>query len=77
MEIQKIKLAVIERKTNKIIKEKIIEAENFNELIQKINSEIIELRKKYPHKLYYINEGIFDEFLINDYSEFYHNNFQK
>ncbi len=77
MKILKIKLVVIERETNKIVKEKIVEAENLNELIQKINSEIIELRKIYPHNLYYINEGIFGDFLINDYSEFYHDNFFK
>jgi hypothetical protein len=77
MEIKKLKLAIIERKTNKIVLEKIVKAKNLNKLIQKINSEIIELRKIYPHNLYYINEGIFNEYLINDYSEFYHKNFQK
>jgi hypothetical protein len=77
MEIKKLKLVVIDRKTNKIIKEIIVKAKNLNELIQKINSKIIELRKIYLTNLYYINEGIFGDFLINDYTEFYYNNFQK
>jgi hypothetical protein len=77
MEIKKLKLVVIERKTNKIVLEKIVKSKNLNKLIQKINSEIIELRKIYPHNLYYINEGIFNEYLINDYSEFYYDNLKK
>jgi hypothetical protein len=72
MEIKKIKLAVIDRKTNKIVKQEIVEAENLDieKLAEKISLEIAKLRKYYPYNLYYIHEGVFDEFLINDYEGF-------
>jgi hypothetical protein len=77
MIIKKIKLAVIDRKTNKIVKQEIVEAENLDieKLAEKISLEIAKLRKDYPYNLYYIHEGVFDEFLINDYDDFYYDNF--
>jgi hypothetical protein len=75
MVIKKIKLVVIDRKTNKIVKEKIVETENLDieKLSKKISLEIAKLRKDYPYNLYYIHEGVFDEFLINDYEGFLSN----
>jgi hypothetical protein len=75
MIIKKIKLAIIDRKTNKIVKEKIIEAENLDieKISEKISLEIAKLRKDYPYNLYYIHEGVFNEFLINDYEGFLYN----
>ncbi len=76
MIIQKIKLAVIDRKTNKIIKEEIVEVENLDikKISKKISLEIAKLRKVYPYNLYYIDEGVFEnQFLINDYEGFLFN----
>jgi hypothetical protein len=75
MVIKKIKLVVIDRKTNKIVKEKIVETENLDieKLSKKISLEIAKLRKDYPYNLYYIHEGVFDEFLINDNEGFLSN----
>lgn len=77
MIIKKIKLTVIDRKTNKIVKQEIVEAENLDieKLAEKISLEIAKLRKDQPYNLYYIHEGVFDEFLINDYDDFYYDNF--
>jgi hypothetical protein len=47
MIIKKIKLTVIDRKTNKIVKQEIVEAENLDieKLAEKISLEIAKLRK--------------------------------
>jgi hypothetical protein len=77
MIIKEIRLVVIDKRTNKIVEDKIVKVENLsiNELSKKISLEIAKLRKIYPCKLYYIDEGVFDNFSINDYYDFYYYNF--